>query len=321
MSVTPSRAVRFHDYGEPLDVLRLEQVEVGDPGSAQVRVRVAATGLNPADWEICRGFQAGSLPRGFGFDVAGTVDALGDGVTGVAIGDPVFGTADVTGQPSGGAADVAVLRSWFPIPDGLDPAEAATLPMVVTTAVWTLDLLDIRPGTTLLVNGAGGMVGYAAVQVALRAGARVIATAGPALTPDLEGFGALVTDYGPGMVERVRALAGGPVDVVLDTVRGRLGQAARSMDDLVELAGGDPARVMTVSNHAGARAVGARVNLDELRASGAFPSSEILRDWAALAARGDFRLPIAGRFSLEAWRDAVELSLSGAPHGKLVLLP
>jgi NADPH:quinone reductase-like Zn-dependent oxidoreductase len=321
MNATSSRTVRFHEYGEPLDVLRLEQVEVGDPGPAQVRVRVAATGLNPADWEICRGFQAGSLPRGFGFDVAGTVEAIGEGVTGVTIGDLVFGTADVIGQPSGGAADAAILRSWFPVPDGLDPVEAATLPMVVTTAVWTLELLDIRPGTTLLVNGAGGMVGYAAVQVALRSGARVIATAGPALTPDLEGFGALVTDYGPGMVERVRALAGGPVDVALDTVRGRLGQAARGMDDLVDLAGGDPARVMTVSNHAGARAVGARVNLDELRASGAFPSSEILRDWAALAARGEFRLPIAGRFPLEAWRDAVELSLSGAPHGKVVLLP
>ena len=321
MSAAPSRTVRFHEYGEPLDVLRLEEAEVGDPRPGQIRVRVAAAGLNPADWEVCRGFQASSLPRGFGFDAAGTVEAVGEGVTDVAVGDLVFGTADVTGQPSGGAADVAILRSWFPVPSGLDPVEAATLPMVVTTAVWTLDLLDVRPGTTLLVNGAGGMVGYAAVQIALRAGARVIATAGPALTPDLEGFGALVTNYGSGMVERVRELAGGPVDLVLDTVRGRLGQAARGMDELVELAGGDPTRVMTVSNHAGARAVGARVNLDELLASGAFPSSEILRDWAGLAARGEFRLPIARRVPLAEWREAVELSVSGAPHGKVVLIP
>jgi NADPH:quinone reductase-like Zn-dependent oxidoreductase len=127
MSAIPSRTLRFHEHGEPLDVLRLEEAEVADPGAGQIRIRVVATGLNPADWEICRGFQAGALPRGVGFDVAGTVDALGDGVEGVAVGDLVFGTADVTGQPSGGAADVAILRSWFPVPEGLDPVEAATL--------------------------------------------------------------------------------------------------------------------------------------------------------------------------------------------------
>ena len=322
MTALPSRTLRFHDYGEPLDVLRLEETEIADPGEGRIRVRVAATGLNPADWEVCRGFQAGTLPRGVGFDVAGTVDALGPGVDGVAIGDLVFGTADVVGQPSGGAADVAILRSWFPVPDGLDPAEAATLPMVVTTAVWTLDLMGIEPGTSLLVNGAGGMVGYAAVQVALRRGARVLATAGPALAADLEGFGASVTGYGPGIVARVRELAGGgDVDLVLDTSRAHPGRAPGGLADLIELAGGRAGSVVTVSNHAEARELGARVNLDELRASGVFPSSEILREWADLAARGEFRLPIAQRFPLDRWRDAVELSASGAPHGKVVLVP
>jgi NADPH:quinone reductase-like Zn-dependent oxidoreductase len=123
------------------------------------------------------------------------------------------------------------------------------------------------------------------------------------------------------MVERVRELAGGPIDLVLDTAPGRLGQKGSSMAGLVELAGGDPKRVMTVSNREGAREVGARVNLDELRAAGGFPSSEILREWAALAARGEFRLPIARRIPLAQWREAVELSVTGAPHGKVVLLP
>ncbi len=321
MTAIASRTLRFHEHGEPLDVLRLEQTEIADPGPGRIRIRVAAAGLNPADWEICRGFQAGSLPRGIGFDVAGSVESVGEGVTDVAVGDSVFGTADVTGQPSGGVADVAILRSWFPIPAGLDPVEAAMLPMVVTTAVWTLDLMKVGPGMTLLVHGAGGMVGYAAVQIAVRAGARVIATAGPALTPDLEGFGALVTPYGPGMVDRVLERAGGPVDLVLDASRAPAGRAAGGMTDLVELAGADPARVVTISNHAEARALGARVNIDELLASGAFPSSEILRDYAASAARGEFRLPIARRVPLAQWRDAVELSVAGVPHGKVVLLP
>ncbi|MEO7017766.1 MAG: alcohol dehydrogenase catalytic domain-containing protein, partial [Leifsonia sp.] len=208
MSAVPSRTIRFHEYGEPADVLRQEVTEFPDPPVGRVRIRVAAAGLNPADWELCRGFMPGTLPRGIGSDLAGTVDAIGDGVTNVAVGDLVFGSADFAGQPSAGAADVAILRSWFRVPADLDPVVAATLPMVVTTAVWTLDLMKVGPGQTLLVHGAGGMVGYAAVQVALRLGARVIATAGPTFAADLEGFGALVTRYGKGMADRVRALAG-----------------------------------------------------------------------------------------------------------------
>lgn len=317
MTAIASRTIRFHHHGEPADVLRLERTEVADPGAARVRIRVAAVGLNPADWEVCRGFQAGGLPRGIGFDVAGTVDAVGEGVADVASGDLVFGTADLMGQPSGGAADVAILREWFAVPTGLDAVHAATLPMVVKTAVWTLDVMDVGPGTTLLIHGAGGMVGYAAVQIALQHGARVVATAGPALAADLESFGALVTGYGDGMARRVRELAGGDVDLVLDAPRPGEG----TMPVLIELAGGDPTRVVTISNHDEARRLGARVNLDELLASGAFPDPGILNDYAALAARGGFRLPIARAVPLGAWREAVALSVSGAPHGKVVLLP
>src|SRR5690349_6561886 len=79
MSVVPSRVIRFHTHGEPLDVLREERTEVPDPPGGTVRVRVLATGLNPADWELCRGFMPGTLPRGIGYDVVGVVDAIGDG--------------------------------------------------------------------------------------------------------------------------------------------------------------------------------------------------------------------------------------------------
>src|ERR1700748_3824467 len=106
MSAVESRAIRFHETGEPLDVLREEQAQVPDPGAGTIRVRVAATGLNPADWELCRGFMPGALPRGIGYDVAGVVDAVGEGVDpgSVQINDVVFGTADFRGQPSAGAA-------------------------------------------------------------------------------------------------------------------------------------------------------------------------------------------------------------------------
>lgn len=324
MPPTASRALRFHELGEPLDVLRLERTEVPDPPAGAVRVRVLAAGLNPADWELCRGFMPAVLPRGIGYDVAGVVDAVGDpaeggtpGVDAVQVGDLVFGTADLVGQRSCGAADVAVLTNWFRIPEGLDPVQAATLPMVVQTAVWTLEVLGVEPGSTLLVHGAGGMVGYAAVQVALRCGARVIATAGPAFAADLEGFGARVTSYGEGMPERVRALTEGvDVDLVLDAPRPSPGV----LPDLIALAGGDPQRVVTISNQEEARRLGARVNTDELH-PGLTPMTALLPEYAALAAFGQFRLPIAAAYPLERWRDAVELSLAGNPHGKVVLLP
>jgi NADPH:quinone reductase-like Zn-dependent oxidoreductase len=316
MSAVQSRVIRFHQTGEPLDVLREERAEVADPAVGRIRIRVAAAGLNPADWALCHGFMPGSLPRGIGCDAAGTVDAIGAGVADTAIGDLVFGSVDIA-QPSAGAADFAILNRWFAMPDGLDFAEAATLPMVVKTARFTLDAMHVTPGTSILIHGAGGMVGFAAVQVALRTGARVIATAGPTFAPDLERAGALVTSYGDGMAERVRALAGGDVDLVLDTAR----TAEGTMATLISLAGGDPKRVVTVSNHDEARRLGARVNLDELLATGAFPDDGFLGEYASLCAASEFHIPIARRYPLDEWADAVRLSVSGQPRGKLILIP
>ncbi|WP_022900309.1 NADP-dependent oxidoreductase [Humibacter albus] len=315
MTATTSRVLRFYEYGEPLDVVRLETAEVADPPADRVRVRVIATGLNPADWHICRGFMAGSLPRGFGCDVAGRVDAVGENVTDVAVGDLVVGSADFAGQPSAGAADMAILRSWAPIPEGLDPVRAAVLPMVVQTAVWTLDAMRVDSDTTLLVHGAGSMVGYAAVQVARDRGARVIATAGPTFRADLVGFGAQVTPYGEGMADRVREIAGGPVDLALDAAPPAPGTISALVETVRE-----PHQVVTVSDHDDARTLGARVNLDMVREQG-WPPNDPTAEYTTKTARGQFRLPISRTFRLDDWRSAVELSLSGAPHGKVVLIP
>ena len=314
MSPVASTAIRFHEYGEPLDVLRQECVEVASPPAGRVRVRVSAAGLNPADWELCRGFMAGNLPRGIGYDVAGTIDAVGDGVEDARPGDLVLGTADFAGQPSAGAACSAILNTWYRVPDGLDPVQAAVLPMAVQTATWTLDAMGVERGTTLLVNGAGAMVGFAAVQIALRRGARVIATAGPAFAGDLTRFGALVTPYGTGMSDRVRGLAGGAVDLVLDAPPPNAG----SIPELIAIAG-DPSRVMTISNHDEARRLGARVNLDHI--AGLAPAATFMPQYASLAADRAFRIPIARTYPLDEWQDAVKLSTSGRPHGKVVLLP
>ncbi|MGA2953612.1 MAG: NADP-dependent oxidoreductase [Caulobacteraceae bacterium] len=304
------RTLRFHGYGEPAVVLRLEAAEVPIPQAGHVRVRVEACGLNPADWALCRGFMAGDLPRGVGLDVAGVVEALGEGVSDVTVGDRVLGVPDFRGYPTAGAADRAALMIWTKIPQGLGFVAASALPMAVETASRCLDRLEPVTGRTLLIYGAGAMMGFAAVQMAIMRGARVIAAAGDTFARELEGFGATVTPYGEGMVERVREICGGAPDLILDVA-----PVDDALPALIEVAGGDPQRIVSVRGHLpGGAALGVRHSFAALR-------YDALPEFAALAAEGRFRIPIARTFPLQDWREAMDLSLSGHAHGKLVLLP
>ena len=321
------QTIRFHDYGDPGDVLRLEVAEVPIPGPGHIRVRVQACGLNPADWALCRGLFAGALPRGIGLDVAGTVDAIGEGVAGVSLGDRVVGAAAYADYPCAGASDDAVLDHWAPAPAGLDMIQAAALPMAVETAYRYIAWLGVSEGQTLLVSGGGTVIGFAAVQIALLLGARVIATAGETYAGRLRALGALVTHHGEGMVERVREIVGGAPDLVFDAAPVNLQPALAPpgglLPDLVAIAGGDPRRVITCGDFAGAARLGVRMGMGE---AGTGPGGEILRwdvlaEFAQRAAEGRFSIPIARTFAFEDWREALEISLSGHARGKLVLLP
>ena len=305
------RTLRFHTYGEPADVLRLDEVAVPDPRPGQIRVRVHACGLNPADWALCRGLFAGDLPRGVGLDVSGTVEAVDEGVTDVQIGQYVLGVPDFRGFPSAGASDKAVLAIWTPVPQGLDVIDAAALPMAIETACRSLDILAVAAGHTLFVYGAGTMIGFAAVQMALMRGTRVIAAAGNTFAGRLRAFGAEVTPYGDGMVDRVLDIAGGTPDLILDA-----GPISGVLPDLFRIAGGDGKRVVTVSNHGPiAEGFGMRNSFEgELRYN-------VLADFAKLAAERRFTIPVARTFALADWREALALSLSGRARGKLILLP
>ncbi len=309
------RTVRFREYGEPGDVLHLEETAVPVPEPGRVRVAVHACGLAPADWALCRGLFPGRLPRGIGCDVSGIVDAVGEGVTDVAIGDRVFGTADWANCPSAGAADHAIMDHWFAVPVGLDLTKAAALPMALDTAYLHLTALGLTPGQTILINGAGGTIGFAAVQIALRRGLRVIATAGDTYAQRLRDLGAAVTGYGDGLVQRVKAINEDPVDLVLDTA-----PVGGALPDLVEIAGGDPSRVLTISDVEAAPQLGVRDTFHEVpdllsHRFEAFP------EFARRAADGTFSVPIARTFPLEDWRAALEISLTGHARGKLLLLP
>ncbi len=309
---TMMKALRLHSYGPPTDVLKLEEIAVPSPGAGRIRVRVHACALNPADWALCRGFLPSALPRGIGLDVSGTVDAVGEGVTKVRVGDLVFGVPDFMGSPSAGAAEYAILAVFVPVPERLDLTAAAALPMVVETAVRSLDLLGVAAGQTILVNGGGTMTGFAAVQVALLRGAHVIATAGETYAGRLRDLGAKVTSYGDGMVERVREIAKGAPDVVLHTA-----QVPGLLPDLIKIVDSDPRRVMSFSDFdeegLGVRTTGREPNV--------VPRYDALAPFAQLAAEGRFFVPVARSFGLEDWREAAEISLSGQAHGKLLLLP
>jgi len=315
-SVTSTmRTVRFHEYGEPADVLHMEIAPVPDPGSGRIRVVVHACGLAPADWALCRGLFPGTLPRGIGIEVSGTVDALGADVTDVAVGDLVFGTADWAGCSSAGASDRAIMDHWFAVPAGLGLTQAAALPMALDTAYWHLARLGLSAGQTILIHGAGTTIGFAAVQIALIRGARVIATAGDTYAPRLRGLGAAVTAYGHGMAQRVKAISDGPVDLVLDTA-----PVGGALPDLVAIADGDPKRVLTISDFAAAQELGVRDSFHE------DPSTRSERfasfpEFAQLAAEGKFTVPVAATFTLGDWRAAMETSLTGHARGKLLLLP
>jgi NADPH:quinone reductase-like Zn-dependent oxidoreductase len=308
------RTVRFHEYGEPGDVLHLESTAVPVPGPGRIRILVHACGLAPADWALCRGLFAGHLPRGIGIDVSGTVVAVGDGVADVAVGDLVFGTADWRDAPAAGGSDQAIMDHWAIVPAGLDPTQAAALPMALETAYRSVAQLGPSAQDTILIHGAGSTVGFAAVQIALMQGARVIATAGHTYAQRLRDLGATVTAYGDGMAERVGAISHGPVDLVLNTA-----PVSGSLPVLVQIAGGDPKRVLTISDFAAAEELGVRDSFHEDPAMGL--RFDVFPEFAQLAADGKFMVPIAGTFPLENWRTAMEISLSGQARGKLVLLP
>jgi D-arabinose 1-dehydrogenase-like Zn-dependent alcohol dehydrogenase len=306
------RAVRFRQYGEPAEVLRLETIEAQEPGPGQIRIVVHAAGLAPADWALCRGLFAGDLPRGIGCDASGTVDAIGDGVEGVAVGDVVFGTTDWAHYPSAGASEKAVMNRWYPVPTGLDPVSAAALPMTVDTAYTHLNWLGLEAGRTILIHGAGSTIGFAAVQIALVNGMHVLATAGGTYAPRLRDLGATVTPYGDGMAERVLDLNAGPVDVAFDAA-----PVGGSLPDLIRITGGDPRRVLTASDFVAAAELGARDTFHEDRTE----RVDVLPEYAQGTAEGTFVVPIAGAFALDDWKTALEISLSGHAHGKFLLLP
>jgi NADPH:quinone reductase-like Zn-dependent oxidoreductase len=296
------KAVRFDEFGGP-EVLHVEDVEEPHAGPGQIRVAVRAAGVNPIDWKIRSGMVGGEPHAVPGIDVAGVVDEVGEGVEGVRPGDEVFGFA-----VGGAAADEALVDDFARKPDGMSWEEAGGLSVSVETAARVLDELGVGEGQTLLVNGAAGGVGTAAVQLARARGARVIGTASERNHDFLRELGAEPTTYGEGMVERVRALAPDGVDRALDTA----GKGA--LPDLIEITG-TPDHVLTIADFQAAPALGVMLSTGGERALHG------LADAVELYQAGRFSMPVAETFTFERAADAHRLSETGHVRGKLVLVP
>ena len=298
------------------EVLELGEAEIPEPLPTEIRVRVGAAGVNPVDWKTRAGAGMaqviGPPPFTVGWDVAGTVDAVGRGVTRFAVGDAVFGMPWFPRQAGAYAEFVtAPSRHFAHRPAGLSEVEAAGLSLAGLTAWQCLvDIAAVQPGQRVLVHAAAGGVGHLAVQIAKARGAHVIGTASAAKHNLLHDLGIdEAIDYRAEAFEKVID----PVDLVLDAIGGEV--ALRSLDVLHP-----EGRLICLPSAAAAAALSAAADRG-LRATAmlAEPDGDGLEDLARLVDDRRLRVLVAETFPLERASHAHRAGELGHTTGKLVL--
>jgi NADPH:quinone reductase len=284
-----------------------------EAGPGQVLVRVRASSVNPVDNAIAVGMLKDMIEHDFpitlGRDYAGTVEAIGDGVTGFAAGDAVFGF--IPGMAAtvhdGAWSELLVVpeeMSIAPIPAGIDPAAAGAVPLAAVTAFECVDALELSDGDTVLIVGAPGGVGSFAVQLAAAAGATVIA---PALPEDEDylrdlGVSEIVPRDGD-VAAAVRQLHPDGVDALVDMVSYAPGDYDAALKD-----GG---RVSSPTNAAGDGP--GRTNVMSA------PTRENLDRVARLLADGTLKVPVKNAYALDQAPEALQALATGHTQGKLAI--
>jgi NADPH:quinone reductase-like Zn-dependent oxidoreductase len=297
--------LQFKAYGGP-EVLEWAEAPDPHPDPGQIRISVRAASVNPIDWKLFSGMMSGGEPMAgtgyLGYDAAGVVDEVGEGVTDVSVGDEVFGRGRDT------QAEYAVLDAWAAKAPSIDWAVAAAAGVAGETAERGLRLSEVNAGDTLFVDGGAGGVGAATVQMAVARGAKVIASASEANHDYLQEIGATPVLYGEGVAERVRAAADGPVDAVFD-VAGKT-----PVEDLISLVP-EPSQVVSIANFTAAQA-GARVT------GGGADSHpmEALALVADLLEQNKLVIKVQ-TFPFDRAAEAYRISQAGHVRGKLVLVP
>ena len=323
------KAMILTAHGQPLTLGDIERPALG---AGQVLVRVQASAVNPLDTKIAAGKAAHAqmpLNAVLGIDMAGVVEAVGEGVAAFQPGDKVFGmTGGVGGVPGSlaqyQAVDAALLAHQ---PRNAGMRETAALPLVFITA-WEglVDRARVGPGKKVLVHGGAGGVGHVAVQIALALGAEVWATGAPASRDIIEGYGATFIDYTSETVDDyvARHTAGEGFDIVFDTVGGATldnsFRAARLYHGHVVSALGWGTHALAPLSFRAATYSGVFTLLPLLSGKGRAQHGAILREAARLVEEGKVRPRIdPRRFTLSAANEAHAALLDGSARGKLVL--
>jgi NADPH:quinone reductase len=301
------------DFGGP-EVLRDIEVDVPDPGRGQVTIGVRACGMNPADAKhIAPGQDPKLLPLSLGFEVAGVVTALGPD-TQLASGRGAVGDEVVAEVPGGYATAVTTSASGvFAKPSTLSFPEAANLLLVGTTAADLLHTSGAKQGETVLLHGAAGAVGVSVLQQARLMGVRVVGTASQANFDFVRRFGAVPVEYGPGLLDRVRAAAPEGIAAALDTV------GSQEAGDVSLALVADRKRVVTIAAAPRAKADGYVFVGASNPASGPFRArarSRILK----FAQDGGLVVPMAETFKFADAPAALAALTSPHPPGKLALV-
>jgi NADPH:quinone reductase-like Zn-dependent oxidoreductase len=301
------RAILVEQFGAP-DVLRIRDVPLPQPRSGEVLVRVLSAGVGPWDVAQRQGRLGAELPYIPGFECAGTVVGKSGNDAGFHDGEPVYGYIGM----GGAYAEYAACRPdrLAPVPMALALWEAGAAPVDLLTAdAGVDDALGVRRGQTVLVTAAAGGLGHLAAQLAVHAGAVVIATAGPDHHDFVHklGVGEVVDHYDPEWPQRVRDLAGGGVDAALSTVAATTGGAVAATRD-----GG----VVATPAPGGDVPPGHRVQL--LRYQGPMDGRRLAR-LAPVLDDGAVALIVSARFDLEDAPDAHSQVEQGHARGKIVL--
>jgi NADPH:quinone reductase-like Zn-dependent oxidoreductase len=301
------------EFGGP-EVLRNVEVDVPDPRSGQVTIGVRACGINPADAKhVAPGQDPKLLPLSIGFEVAGVVTALGPD-TELASGGGAVGD-EVVAQVAGGytTAVTTTAASVFAKPSTLSFPEAANLLLVGTTAADLLHAAGAHQAETVLLHGAAGAVGVSVLQQARVLGIRVVGTASPSNFGFVQRFGGIPVEYGPGLLDRVRAVEPEGVAAALDTV------GSQEAGDVSLALVADRKRVVTIAAAPRAKADGYVFVGASNPASGPFRArarGRILQ----LAQDGDLIVPIAETFTFDDAPVAFAALVGPHPPGKLALV-
>jgi NADPH:quinone reductase-like Zn-dependent oxidoreductase len=304
------KAVQFHEYGG-VDVLQVREIEDPVAGPGHVLVAVKAAGINPGEIAIREGRLAerwpATFPSGEGTDLAGVVQAVGDGVTEFAVGDEVLGWTE---ERASHAELVAVPADQLTAkPASVSWEVAGSLFVVALAAYASVQAVAPQVGETVVVSAAAGGVGSVAVQLARRTGATVIGLASGHNHDWLRRHDIVPVTYGDRQADRIREAARGSIDAFIDTFGG-------GYVDLAIGLGIAPERINTIIDYEAVERLGVHG-----QGTHAIASAPLLAELTGLVADGSLEIPIARTFPLDEVRDAYHELAGRHIHGKLVLLP